>query len=182
MQLDKKSYVARPLSDYTARLRNRTTMIANRSPAPCCSLSPEEKAATSPMDSNAQATTINHGLGYDSATAGESSTHNISPASPAFQIELKGLVSKLMKPPEYAFPYGMLSIYWVVQAAGYDAHFECSDGRPVLKRDSQLRLSGRKLGLPAAYLEWICGDGNTEEGSVADLNLLLTPEFFQSEV
>jgi hypothetical protein len=55
-----------------------------------------------------------------------------------------------------------------------------SDARYVLKANSELRLRGRELGLPAAYLEWLCGDD--PEHSATEQGIMFTREFFEKEV
>lgn len=90
-------------------------------------------------------------------------------------------VHRLLNPPKHAFTHGVLSINWVIGLVGA-AQFRCRerDERFLLKKESILRIKGRKLGLPAAYHEWLCGDdpggSSTEEGT------LLTKEFFEKDV
>lgn len=88
------------------------------------------------------------------------------------------LARRLLRPPPHAFLYGTLSIQWVIGVVGMDG-FELrdSDERYILAQCSELRTQGKALGLPAAYLEWLCG--NDEEVTSSDQVLCLTPEFFQ---
>lgn len=105
----------------------------------------------------------------------------VPPVAPEPRMTIKQIVAKLMKPSDHAFVYDVLSISWVVSVAGYK-HFEGKgdDARFVLKQDSPLRKYGRKLGIPAAYHEWLCG--SDDETSANESGMMLTPKFFMNEV
>ncbi|KAH7077401.1 hypothetical protein FB567DRAFT_451800 [Paraphoma chrysanthemicola] len=91
---------------------------------------------------------------------------------------VKTLVHRLLQPPEYAFVHGILSIQWVRGVIGHKhIAFREKDERYVLAGESELRLSGRECGLPALYLEWLCGDD--EDLSAAEQGVCLTPEYFE---
>ena len=94
---------------------------------------------------------------------------------------IEDIVAQLLKPPTHAFVHGVISISWVISVASF-THLECrhADGRFVLRHDSELRTKGRELGIPAAFLEWMCGDD--EESSPTEQGMMLTQEFFKNEV
>jgi hypothetical protein len=88
------------------------------------------------------------------------------------------LVHRLLKPPPHAFVHGILSIQWVIGVVGQQhIKFRDSDERYVLAVDSDLRKQGFSLGIPALYMEWLCGDD--EETSATEQGLHLTVAFFQ---
>lgn len=98
---------------------------------------------------------------------------------PAASTLTEQLVRLLLSPPPHAFLHGVLSIQWVIGAVGRLQHFifRSSDERFLLKEDSELRNRGANLGMPAPYMEWICGD---DEGiTAAEQGLCLTSEFFE---
>ncbi|CCT61091.1 hypothetical protein IAQ61_001646 [Plenodomus lingam] len=97
-----------------------------------------------------------------------------APASTAEQ-----LVQRLLNPPPHAFLYGVLSMQWAIGAVGQLRHFvfRNSDERYILKEDSAVRTRGAELGLPAMYLEWLCGDD--ESVTASEQGIYLTPRFFQ---
>ncbi|KAH7131881.1 hypothetical protein B0J11DRAFT_428979 [Dendryphion nanum] len=147
---------------------------------------------------NRQSGKVNHGLDFGGAPSSdedmqssfdtpnpplgiEFSTLIVPPVAPEPKITIKQLVAKLMNPSAHAFVYGVLSIGWVVGVAGYE-HFEGkgADVQFSLRPESPLRKYGRKLGIPAGYHEWLCGD---EDGtSATECGMMLTPEFFINEV
>ncbi|KAH7073107.1 hypothetical protein BKA63DRAFT_416739 [Paraphoma chrysanthemicola] len=95
---------------------------------------------------------------------------------PAPSVET--LVHRLLQPPKNAFLHGILSIQWVRGVLGHkDVVFREQDERYVLAAESELRLSGSALGLPALYLEWLCGDD--DDFSAAEQGVYLTPEYFE---
>jgi hypothetical protein len=88
------------------------------------------------------------------------------------------LVEHLLSPPPHAFVYRTLSIQWVIGAVGQEhMEFREDDERYVLAQDSGLRDSGAALGLPALYMEWLCGDDNST--SATEQGVHLTPEYFK---
>jgi hypothetical protein len=88
------------------------------------------------------------------------------------------LVKCLLSPPPHAFVYRTLSIQWVIGAVGQiHMEFRKSDERYVLAQDSELRSRGVALGMPALYMEWLCGDDDAT--SATEQNMNLTPEYFK---
>ncbi|KAF2793099.1 hypothetical protein K505DRAFT_306399 [Melanomma pulvis-pyrius CBS 109.77] len=87
-------------------------------------------------------------------------------------------VQNLLSPPHHAFVHGVLSINWVISAVG-GQHFVARerDRRVVLKQNSEIRLSGERMGVRGALLGWLCGDD--EEVSAAEEGVCLTREYFQ---
>lgn len=101
-----------------------------------------------------------------------------SPLAPKLEPTNDQLVRRLLSPPPHAFLHGMLSIQWVIGAVGmHEFKFRDSDERYVLTEGSKLRIYGKAFGLPAAYLEWLCGDD--EEVMASDQGLCLIPGFFE---
>lgn len=98
-------------------------------------------------------------------------------AAPEPKPSPEELVRRLLDPPPHAFVHGVLSMQWVRGVVG-GAHFDFreSDERYVLAKKSELRRRAGELGLPAVYLEWLCGDD--EEVSSNEQSMYLTPEFF----
>jgi len=112
------------------------------------------------------------------ATELELSPLMASPLAPKFKPTTYQLMRRLLSPPPHAFLHGILSIHWVIGAVGMpEFRFRDSDERYVLAEGSKLRIHGKALGLPAAYLEWLCGD--YEEVMSSEQGLCLTPGFFQ---
>lgn len=64
------------------------------------------------------------------------------------------IVARLLAPPPHAFVHGVLNLNWTISVAGIK-HFKYRDDteRYVLKAESELRLHGKELGLPAVYYE-----------------------------
>jgi hypothetical protein len=89
----------------------------------------------------------------------------------------EALVRRLLNPPPHAFVHGTISIHWVIGAVdrGYIT-FRNSDERYVLAQNLALRKHGIALGMPALYMEWLCGDD--ENTSATELGIHLTPEYF----
>ena len=145
------------------------------------------------MYSNKESTKVNSGLCFGQSTFTDSrsifqvsalvnelelSPLLASPLPPKFEPTTDQLVRRLLSPPPHAFLHGVLSIQWVIGAVGMpEFRFRDSDERYVLAEGSKLRIHGKALGLPAAYLEWLCGDD--EEVMSSEQGLCLTPEFFQ---
>ncbi|KAF1935709.1 hypothetical protein EJ02DRAFT_360917 [Clathrospora elynae] len=100
----------------------------------------------------------------------------LPPVVPEAKSTIEQLVVRLLDPPPHAFPHGTLSIQWVIGAVGM-AHlaFRNRDERYVLGQDSGLRNQGLGLGIPVAYLEWLCGD---EEATSSEQGMCLTRAFF----
>jgi hypothetical protein len=100
---------------------------------------------------------------------------------PKRTITTEGIVARLLTPPPHAFVHGVLNLNWTISVAGIK-HFTYRDDteRYVLKPDSELRLHGKELGLPAVYYEWLCGDN--PERSASEDGVMLTPRFFEKEV
>jgi hypothetical protein len=97
--------------------------------------------------------------------------------APEAKPTTEALVRRLLNPPPHAFVHGTISIHWVIAAVGREhIQFRNSDERYVLAQDSTLRKQGIVLGIPALYMEWLCG--NDEEVSAAELGVYLTLEFF----
>jgi hypothetical protein len=89
----------------------------------------------------------------------------------------EALAGRLLHPPPHAFVYGTLSIQWVVGVVGHrHIVFRNSDERYVISKSSDLRNKGTALGLPALYMEWLCGDD--DEISATEQSVALTPQFF----
>jgi hypothetical protein len=89
----------------------------------------------------------------------------------------EALADRLLHPPSHAFVHGTLSIQWVAGVVGHKhIVFRNSDERYVLAKSSDLRSKGTDLGLPALYMEWLCGDD--DELSATEQSLALTPRFF----
>lgn len=87
------------------------------------------------------------------------------------------LVERLLHPPPYAFVHGTLSIQWTIGVIGTQHfNFRVSDERHILGDTAELRLKGTTMGLPAVYLEWLCGDD--ESDSATEQGVCLTPRFF----
>ncbi|KAF2854479.1 hypothetical protein T440DRAFT_387951 [Plenodomus tracheiphilus IPT5] len=88
------------------------------------------------------------------------------------------LVRRLLNPPPHAFLHGALSMQCAIGTGGRLRHFifRNIDERYILKEDSEVRIRGAQLGLPALYLEWLCG--NDESVTAAEHGIYLTPEFF----
>jgi hypothetical protein len=87
------------------------------------------------------------------------------------------LANRLLHPPSHAFVHGVLSMQWVIGVVGQEhIEFRANDERYVLARASYLRDKGTSLGLPALYMEWLCGDD--DEVSAAEQGVNLTPDFF----
>lgn len=88
------------------------------------------------------------------------------------------LVCRLMRPPRHAFAHGILSMQWIIGALGMQ-HFDfrSSDERYVLTKTSVVRTQGAAMGIPAVYLEWLCGDD--ENTTAADQGVYLTHDFFE---
>ncbi|KAF1358146.1 hypothetical protein EJ07DRAFT_66528, partial [Lizonia empirigonia] len=152
--------------------------------------------------SNKQSARVNAGLGYgvshSETEAGVKATAeqctlsgntsavdmDFSQLNAAFQLPLptsptvEHLVRTLLHPQPHAFPHGVLSMQWVIGALG-QTHFRFreSDERYILAPDSIVRTEGMHLGLPPAYLEWLCG--NEEGSSPTEQGMLLTPDFFE---
>ncbi|KAA8623180.1 hypothetical protein PtrSN002B_007094 [Pyrenophora tritici-repentis] len=90
------------------------------------------------------------------------------------------LVHRLLSPPPHAFLHGLLSIQWVIGSVGAENFdFRDSDERYVLAQGSELRIHGKELGLPAAYLEWLCGGEEDMEVMSSDQGVCLTSQFFK---
>lgn len=98
--------------------------------------------------------------------------------APEPKPDIAQVVRRLLQPPPHAFVYGVLSIQWVRGEVGVQ-HFDFheSDERYVLSQDSELRMHGGELGVPAVYMEWLCGD--SEEVSSTEQSMYLTREFFE---
>ncbi|RMZ73905.1 hypothetical protein GMOD_00004709 [Pyrenophora seminiperda CCB06] len=146
------------------------------------------------MYSNKESTKVNNGLYFKQGTCSDSPSvfqvsappikidFSLMMPMPEAHVEKKPtceqLVRKLLSPPPHAFLHGTISMQWVMGLAGMD-HFEFreDDERYVLAQGTRLRTHGKALGLPAAYLEWLCGDD--EEITSSEQGLCLTPEFFQ---
>jgi hypothetical protein len=89
----------------------------------------------------------------------------------------EALTDRLLHPPPHAFVHGTLSIQWVVGVVSHKHFvFRSSDERYVLAKSSDLRKRGPSLGLPALYMEWLCGDD--DEISATEQSVALTPRFF----
>ena len=102
---------------------------------------------------------------------------NVPVVLPEQRLSIEELVQRLLHPPPHAFIYGILSIQWVRGAVDGDQFdFRESDERYVLSQDSELRKHGGELGMPAVYIEWLCGD--SEEVSSTEQSVYLTPELF----
>jgi hypothetical protein len=148
--------------------------------------------------SNKEAAKVNAGIGFGGAeTAETAETVQQGPFStnvPAVDIDFsklvilivaresrtstEKLVSSMLQPPRHAFVYGTLSMQWVMGAVGHQSFdFREADERYVLVADSDLRKRGAELGLPAIYVEWLCGDDS--DTTASDLGVYLTPEFFK---
>lgn len=143
--------------------------------------------------SNKESWKVNAGLNYGS-THGHGVERAFKSNGPVVDIDFKKLtvpkvqveraptvdqlVARLLQPPQHAFVYGVLSIQWVIGALGAQ-HFDfrSSDERHVLAVHSALRIIGALTGLPAIYLEWLCGDD--ENMTAAEQGVCLTPEFFE---
>jgi hypothetical protein len=98
--------------------------------------------------------------------------------APEAAPRVETLVRRLLRPPPYAFVHGMLSTQWVIGVVGQrHVDFRSTDERYVLATHSQLRTRGSALGLPALYMEWLCGDH--DESSATEQGIYLTPEYFQ---
>jgi hypothetical protein len=99
-----------------------------------------------------------------------------TPISAKREPTIEQLVQQLLEPPSHAFPHGTLSIQWVLGLVGMRHFvFRDKDERYVLVAHSELRQRGRDLGLPAIYLEWLCG---VDGGTAAEQSVCLTPGFF----
>ena len=145
--------------------------------------------------SNKEAAKVNAGIGFGSEETAETVQQGpFSTNVPAVEIDFsklvisiiarepkpstKQLVSLLLQPPRHAFVYWTLSMQWVTGAIGHHSfEFREDDERYVLAADSDLRKRGVELGLPAIYVEWLCGDDS--ETTASDLGVYLTPEFFE---
>jgi hypothetical protein len=89
----------------------------------------------------------------------------------------EALMHRLLHPPPHAFVYRTLSIQWVIGAVGRQhIEFRENDERYVLAQNSELRTRSAALGMPALYMEWLCGDD--KEVSATDQGVHLTPEYF----
>ncbi|EAT88581.1 hypothetical protein HBI56_042990 [Parastagonospora nodorum] len=98
--------------------------------------------------------------------------------APESKPSVEALVSRLLNPPPHAFVYRTLSIQWVIGAMGQrHVEFRESDERYVLAQNSELRRMGTALGMPALYMEWLCGDD--EDISATDQGVHLTPDYFE---
>jgi hypothetical protein len=96
---------------------------------------------------------------------------------PEAKTTTETLACRLLHPPPHAFVHGILSMQWVIGAVGQKhIEFHDSDERYVLAKSSNLRKKGTVLGLPALYMEWLCGDN--PELSANDQGVHLTPSFF----
>lgn len=93
---------------------------------------------------------------------------------------IERLVDLLTHPQPHAFVHGVLSIHWA-RAVLYDSRdamvFREADERYILATESKLRKLGKEHGMPEVYMEWLCGDNS--EVSAAELELHLTPDFFE---
>lgn len=97
--------------------------------------------------------------------------------APEAKPSTETLVCRLLHPPPHAFVYRTLSIQWVIGAVGQThMDFRERDERYALAKDSELRSRGTALGMPALYMEWLCGDD--EATSATEQGVHLTPEFF----
>ena len=103
----------------------------------------------------------------------------VVPAAPPKRMPaVEKVVRRLLNPPPYAFIHGVLSMQWVVGTLGMKSFdFRASDERCVLSAASEVRIRGAKLGMPALYLEWICGDD--PEVTVTEQGMFLTRKFFE---
>lgn len=104
----------------------------------------------------------------------------VPPVQPARPPTAEALVHRLLQPPLYAFLHGTLSLHWVIGAVGYKnfVFFE-ADERFVLAQESELRAKGKEFGVPAVFLEWLCGYDAAV--SASELGVCLTPEFFDEQ-
>lgn len=189
------------MTDHLQRLSIRTF---SGSPTPCPSVSQDIPSLERNQYSNKQSARVNGGLRYGvthseteagvkaTATAGQCTlSGNTSTVDMDFsqlnvvsQLPLptsptvENLVHTLLHPQPHAFPHGVPSMQWVIGALG-QAHFRFreSDERYILAPDSIVRTEGIQLGLPPAYLEWLCG--NDEGSSPTEQGMLLTPDFFE---
>lgn len=96
-----------------------------------------------------------------------------TPSSPP---TLQSRIQILLHPPAHAFQHGVLTLNWAISVLGMQ-EFEQrgdGDGRWVLKRDSEVRVRGREMSIPAMLWEWLC---RVEVGGC-----WLTREFFEKEV
>jgi hypothetical protein len=144
--------------------------------------------------SNKESVKVNAGLWYGGQEGSDSTSLLLSnvPAvdfdfsqiivpivAPAAKPTTAVLVDRLLHPPPHAFVHGVLSIQWVIGVLGQQhIKFRHSDERYVLAVNSNLREEGVSLGMPALYIEWLCGDD--EETSATEQALHLTAEFFEN--
>ena len=147
--------------------------------------------------SNKESGKVNAGLGFRGIESGDEQLDEAKSTSstnaPAVNINFSQLIAptvapepkpstedlarQLLHPPPHAFVHGVLSIQWLIGAVGQEhIKFRESDERYVLAANSQLRDRGARLGIPALYMEWLCGDNHEE--SAAEQSINLTPEFF----
>ncbi|KAL6709640.1 hypothetical protein ACN47E_001068 [Coniothyrium glycines] len=105
------------------------------------------------------------------------STFVVPILQPEPPVPIEKIVDRLLHPPAHAFVYGLLSVQWVLGVTGM-SHFDFRKlhARYVLRRDSMLRIKGAELGIPAVYMEWLCGDDAS--ATAAEQNLVLTRGFF----
>jgi hypothetical protein len=148
--------------------------------------------------SNKESAKVNAGLGYGAwhnEQKEDSAADLLHTNKPAVDIDFSQLIApillpehrptsevlarRLLYPPPYAFVHGTLSIQWVIGVVGRKhIQFRKNDERYVLAKSSDLRKRGAALGLPALYMEWLCGDDS--EISAAEQNVALTPSFFDN--
>lgn len=137
--------------------------------------------------SNRQSSKVNSGLNYNGAMGifdigvpsvdVDFSKLVVPIAAPEPKPTTEQLVKKLLDPPPHAFLYGILSIQWVIGVLGGEHfQFRACDERHVLADSSEIRTKGSELGMPAMYMEWLCGDNMAI--TAAESNFL-TPEFFR---
>jgi hypothetical protein len=144
--------------------------------------------------SNKESVKVNAGLWYSGGDGSDTASLLLSSApavdfdfsqiivpivAPAAKLSTAILVDRLLHPPPHAFVHGVVSIQWVIGVLGQQhIKFRHSDERYVLAVDSNLREEGVSLGMPALYMEWLCGDD--EETSATEQALHLTAEFFEN--
>jgi hypothetical protein len=131
--------------------------------------------------SNKESVKVNTGLhvlsdGFQPHLPAIDMTLSLLSISPEPEPTTEQLIQRLLEPPSHAFPHGTLSIQWVFGLVGMRHFvFRDEDERYVLAAYSELRQRGRDLGLPAVYLEWLCG---VDGGTASEQSVCLTPGFF----
>jgi hypothetical protein len=134
--------------------------------------------------SNKESTKVNAGLAYgnwhEDDEEEDCAAVYLCIGKPAVDIDFSQLdvpiVAPEVKPTSEALASRLLHPPVIGVVGQEHIEFRANNERYVLAQASHLREKGMSLGLPALYMEWLCGDD--DEVSAAEQGVNLTPDFF----